>query len=73
MLSHLRSCSTSACLDHHFLFDCPGLQPVRDYFPQLCQGNRRALVRPIWQVDVVAVVHFIAQGSDFRRSLLGRL
>lgn len=71
---HLRYCDmcTQPTLgdEYHFVFDCPVLQPVRGLYPHLFQPDCRALIRFMWQDDLVAVVHFIAAAFAFRRSFL---
>jgi hypothetical protein len=64
-------CSTGAVGDeHHFIFMCPALAPVRHSFRPLFASGSRSLRLFIWQQDLCEVVRFVHEFFVFRSSLL---
>ena len=71
LLRHCDMCGTGAVGDeHHFIFTCPALAPVRERFRPLFASGTRSLRLFIWQQDLCAVVHFVNACFAFRSSLL---
>jgi hypothetical protein len=71
LLRHCDMCGTGAVGDeHHFIFMCPSLAPVRDRFRPLFASGTRSLRLFIWQQDLRAVVRFVHECFVFRSSLL---
>ncbi len=58
--------------EHHFIFHCPALTPLRERYPQLLVSLSRSLRQFIWQQDQVAVVNFVFDAFQARLVFQGR-
>ena len=66
-------CSTGAVGDeHHFVFVCPALAPVRAHYAALFTPSSNTLRAFIWQADLLAVVRFIYACFQVRSQLLSQ-
>jgi hypothetical protein len=71
LLRHCDMCGTGVVGDeHHFIFMCPALAPVRERFRPSFASGTRSLRLFIWQQDLRAVVRFVHECFVFRSSLL---
>ena len=71
LLCQCDMCGTGAVGDeHHFVFICPALAPVREQFRHLFASGTRSLRLFIWRQDLCAVVRFIHACFALRSSLL---
>ena len=68
-LRHCSHCDMHALGDErHMLFECPALQPVRDRYAALFGPSIVTVRQFIWQLDVVAVAHFVMDCFDLLHS-----
>ena len=56
--------------EHHFVYGCPTLEPVRAQYSDLFRAPRRSLRQFLWQDDLVRVVNFIIVFFQYRASVL---
>jgi hypothetical protein len=56
--------------EHHFVYGCPTLEPVRAQYSDLFRAPRRSLRQFLWQDDLVRVVNFIIDCFQYRASVL---
>jgi hypothetical protein len=62
-------CGTGAVVDeHHSIFECPALAPVRDRVRPLFASGTPSLRLFIWQQDLREVVRFLHECSVFPAS-----
>lgn len=58
--------------EHHFIFHCSALAPLREKFSHLFSSSSYNLRRFIWQQDMVGVVNFIYEGFQVRSEMRTR-
>jgi hypothetical protein len=62
-------CQEAVGDEHHFVFHCSVLAPLREKFSWLFSPGSYSLRRFIWQADLVGVVNFVYEAFQLRRQV----
>lgn len=63
-------CGQNVGDEHHFVFHCPALTPLRERYSRLFRPFSYSLRAFMWQDDLIGVVNFIFDGFQLRSEFL---
>lgn len=64
-------CNSAVGDEHHFIFHCQALAPLREQFSWLFSSGSYSLQKFVWQADLEGVVNFVYEAFKLRSQLLG--